>query len=254
MSTSFSHKSDSLSVTYRRTDELRPNPQNSRTHSKRKLKAIASSIRKLGLRNVIRIDESGNILAGHAIWEAAKMLGLETVPVVTLQGLTAEQKNLLGIADNRLAEMSEWNVEVLSVQLENLLTIEDLDITLSGFEMAEIDSLLLESRQQPSTEEVVDIGGGHAQVNQFGDLWKAGKHRLYCGNALNESSYQLLMANKKASLVITDPPYNIVIDGNATGKGAIRHREFSMASGEMSEYEFSSFLRTCLRLLAQHGL
>jgi DNA modification methylase len=89
-------------------------------------------------------------------------------------------------------------------------------------------------------------------VSRPGDLWLLGKHRVYCGSALDPAAYELLMAEEKASAVFTDPPYNVKIDGNVCGSGAVRHREFAMASGEMTREEFARFLagafdlaRTC---------
>jgi DNA modification methylase len=94
---------------------------------------------------------------------------------------------------------------------------------------------------------------GQKPITQPGDLWLLGKHRVLCGNALHEAFYRELLASKRASAVFSDPPYNVKIDGHATGNGSTRHREFAMASGEMSEVEFVSFLNNSLRLLAKYS-
>jgi DNA modification methylase len=243
-----------LSVKLSRTDQLRPNPQHTRTHSKRQVKALAKSIQSFGLRNAIRVDENGMILAGHGIWEAAKMLGLELVPTICLSNLTRDEKSAFAIADNKLAELSAWNVEVLAIELEHFLSLEDFEVSVTGFEVAEIDLILNRNdRPEPDPDDQFQVGQS-VTVSTTDDLWRLGKHKLLCGNSLVASSFELLLGKKKAHVVFTDPPYNVQIDGNAIGKGAIHHREFAMASGEMSEYEFTSFLRTCLNLLAKNSL
>src|SRR5579863_8427114 len=122
----------------------------------------------------------------------------------------------------------------------------------TGFEVSEIDVVLEEARGAASKEdEVPEPAFDQEPVTKPGDLWLLGKHRIVCGNSLHQATYQVLFGSRRAAMVFTDPPYNVRIDGHATGNGVVRHREFAMASGEMSEAEFFSFLSNSLRLLAQ---
>jgi DNA modification methylase len=136
------------------------------------------------------------------------------------------------------------------LKLENV----DFDVTITGFEVSEIDMFLEEARGTASKEdEVPKPAFDQEPVTKLGDLWLLGKHRVICGNSLRELVYRELLGSRRAAMVFTDPPFNVRIDGHATGNGAIRHREFAMASGEMSEAEFVSFLNSCFRILAGYS-
>jgi hypothetical protein len=128
----------------------------------------------------------------------------------------------------------------------------DFDVSVTGFEVGEIDLILQEAADEETDEEPVEISAGPA-VTKPGDIWLLGDHRLTCGDALDPSTYAALMEGKRADVVFADPPYNVKIDGNVCGKGAIRHREFAMASGEMSEAEFLNFLSKALSLLERNS-
>jgi DNA modification methylase len=131
-----------------------------------------------------------------------------------------------------------------------LFTLDNFDVTFTGFEAAEIDLILEQAKPQPDPE-VVKLEHG-PQVAKPGDVLLAGKHRLVCGNSLQESTFQSLFRGKRrADVVFTDPPFNVRVDGNVCGKGSIHHAEFAMASGEMTETEFIAFLTTCFWLLAR---
>ena len=242
-----------LSVIYRPVNTVRANPHNARTHSKHQIRQIAASIKTFGFTNPILIDRNNTIIAGHGRVEAAKLLGLEQVPTILLENLTQAQVQAYILADNRLAEKAGWDNSILAIELQHLISLDDIDVTITGFEIPEIDSILEEARVEQDNDDVVEIDEAAQAVTQPGDLWKLGKHRVSCGNSLQESSFAELMASRKANIVFADPPYNVAIDQNVCGKGAIRHREFAMATGEMSEAEFVAFLTTALRLLGRHS-
>jgi DNA modification methylase len=186
--------------------------------------------------------------------EAAKSLGMAEVPTIRLDQMTEEQIRAYVIADNKLAENAGWDEATLADELQYLLTLDnlDFDVTITGFEIAEIDVLLEGAKQVSAPEdELPSIDTSHEAITRPGDLWQLGKHRVHCGNSLHDSSYQMLMGSRRAAVVFTDPPYNVRIDGHVCGNGAVKHREFAMASGEMSESEFLTFLNNSLRLLAQ---
>jgi DNA modification methylase len=117
--------------------------------------------------------------------------------------------------------------------------------------VAEIDSIIDEARSEREEDNAIEIDETAQPITRPGDLWKLNKHRLLCGDALHESSFAKLMVTRRADMVFIDPPYNLRIDGNVCGKGSIHHREFAMASGEMSPAEYIAFLTTTVRLLSR---
>lgn len=247
---------NAIAIEFVSVDRLRPALRNARTHRKHQIQQIAESIRIFGFTNPVLTDAEHQIAAGHGRVEAAKLLGMKEVPTIRLDRLTQEQLRAYVIADNKLAENAGWDKEVLAIELEYLLSIEDLDfdVTVTGFEVPEIDLILEEARaglsgEEPVPEPIFD----QDPISQPGDLWLLRKHRVVCGNALHKESYEALMGARRAAMIFCDPPYNVRIDGHATGNGRIHHREFSMGSGEMSEAEYVSFLNSSQRHLVQYG-
>ncbi len=242
-----------LAVVYQEIQYLVPYARNARTHSNRQIRQIADSIGAFGFTNPVLVDRSGTIVAGHGRVEAAKLLNMKKVPTICLESLNEDQIRAYIIADNKLAEKAGWDNSILAIELQHLTSIDlGFDVALTGFEIGEIDLILQESKEKDDEEEPVEISRGPA-VTKPGDVWLLGSHRLLCGDALEESSYLALMNGKSADVVFTDPPYNVRIDGHVCGKGAIRHREFAMASGEMTEAEFIGFLNKALGLLGRHS-
>lgn len=232
---------------------LRPRSHNPRTHSRRQIRQIAGSIREFGFTNPVLVDADERIVAGHGRVEAAKLLGIDRVPTIRLEDLSEAQIRAYVIADNRLAEIAGWDPELLAIELQFLAELEpEFDVTVTGFETGEIDLLIREhdtGRADP--EDIVDEPDPAAPVvSRPGDLWLLGRHRLFCGDAREPGAFKTLMDGKRAQMVFTDPPYNVPIDGHVCGSGSIRHREFMMASGEMTETEFVAFLERILGNLA----
>ena len=168
---------------------------------------------------------------------------MEQVPTICLEDLTEEQIRAYVIADNKLAENAGWDTSILAIELQHLLNIEtEFDISVTGFEVPEIDLLLAAGDTKPDADDTFEVEENSSAVTQPGDLWKLGKHRILCGSAIEEDSYSTLMEYKARRSGVCRPPYNVPIRGNVSGNGAIEHREFAMGSGEMSESEFTSFL------------
>ena len=237
---------------------LQPYAHNARTHSRKQIRQIAASIEEFGWTNPVLIDGKGGIIAGHGRVEAAKLLGLETVPTIRLQDMTEAQKRAYIIADNRLAELAGWDQEVLAIELQTLGEIDlDFDLEVTGFETTEID-LLIESLDESGSEDEADIvpeiDETTPPVSRLGDLFRLGRHRLLCADATKAESYERLMTAKPARMIFTDPPYNVPIDGHVCGLGSVKHAEFAMASGEMSEVQFTAFLETVFSHLAPYSL
>ena len=245
-----------LFITNRDLVGLHLDPRNTRQHRKRQIKQIAQSIKSFGFNVPVLIDESGKIIAGHGRVLAAQLLGWKEVPVIELAHLTPAQQRAFAIADNRLTENSSWDESLLAESLRELASLDlDFSLEVTGFTMAEID-LKIEGIGAPienhdSAEAAVE--SNRPAVTVVGDLWKLGQHRILCGDAVQAGSYNQLMDGKLAEMVFTDPPYNVKIDGHCTGLGGVRHREFPMASGEMSSTEFTDFLKVACQLFVQHS-
>lgn len=239
-----------LNVKYQPISCLTLNPRNSRTHSKKQLRQIAESVRQFGFINPVLVDRQNLIVAGHGRVAAAGLLGLTEVPTICVEHLTPEQVRAYVISDNRLAEKAGWDPEILARELEYLLTMDVFDVEITGFEMAEIDMILGESKST-SQEDSIDLPC--APISKTGDLWLLGRHRIFCGSSLEEVSYKTLMGTKRASLVFTDPPYNVPISGNVSGKGRVKHRDFQMATGEMSGPEYIAFLNRSFQLQCRYS-
>jgi hypothetical protein len=203
------------------------------------------------------IDKKNEIIAGHGRVEAAKHLGLEAVPCIRIEHMTEEQKRAYIIADNKLALNAGWDQEILAIELHNLSNLElSFDLEITGFETAEIDAIIENGKYPAPQDEAADQVPAIQEpaVSQPGDLWILGDHKLLCADAREASGYRLLLERKAARVCFTDPPYNVRIDGNVCGLGSVRHREFAMASGEMSEPEFECFLQSIFRNMAESSV
>lgn len=251
------NNASSLSVEYVDIDALALNPRNPRQHSERQIKQIGRSICRFGFLVPPIVDGAGRVLVGHGRILAGKSVGMTRVPVIRVDSLTDAQAQAFAIADNRLAECATWDERLLGEIFRDLSALElDFSLEETGFSMAEIDlrieGLTLSEEAAPDPADEVAVGAAPA-VTKVGDLWRLGaRHRLLCGDALEPVSYKTLMEHRLADMVFTDPPYDLPIR-HISGKGAVKHREFAMASGEMSSGQFTYFLATVMHLLARHS-
>src|SRR3954447_2075142 len=225
-------------IVHMAVEELVAYEGNARSHSRRQIRQIAGSIERFGFLNPVLIDGSNRIIAGHGRGAAAKKLWLRSVPSLRIDHLSDDERRAYVLADNRLAEKAGWDRELLAIELQHLVEIE-FDTTIIGFETPEIDIILNEAKEArgevESPEDRLPLSPAHGQaISRPGDLWQLGSHRLLCGNALEPTSYARLLEGRKVEMVITDPPFNVRIEGNVGGLGRIRHPDFAMASGEMS--------------------
>ncbi|MDJ1018500.1 MAG: DNA methyltransferase [Paracoccaceae bacterium] len=235
--------------------DLTPSRRNARTHTSKQIDQIAESIRAFGFTNPLLIDEADVLIAGHGRFEAAKTLGLETVPAIRITHLSAPEKRALMLADNKIALNAGWDLDLLAQELADLSSMElDFSVEITGFEVPEIDLIIEgQSGEAPGPEVAPMPDRSVPPVTRRGDLWILGRHRVLCGDARNPDDYARLMQGEVADVGFTDPPYNVPIAGHVSGKGAVQHREFSEAAGEMSEAEFTAFLSEAFGLAARHS-
>ena len=234
-------------VAMRSLGDLKPFERNARTHSKRQIGQIAKSIRRFGFVNPVLVDDGGGVVAGHGRIEAARILGISEVPVLSLGAMSTAERRAYIIADNRLAELAGWDNDLLASELGELQSlIDDIDFECLGFDQGELDALLASADDKGAGDAVPDIDESSPVVTRTGDIWILGRHRLICGDSRDPAVFDRLMAGEKAAMVFTDPPYNVPVNGHVCGLGAVKHAEFAMASGEMNESEFATFLETVL--------
>jgi DNA modification methylase len=244
-----------LEITYRLVDGLKPDPANPRRHSKKQVRQIANSIQTFGFNVPVLIDRDNNVIAGHGRLLACRELGWTEVPTLCLDHLTSAQARAFMIADNRLSEIAAWDDRLLAQQLKDLSLLGlDFNLEVIGFEMGEIDLRIASLEDVPDraddpADAVPEVPAG-PPLSKIGDLWLLGRHRVLCGNALDAATFAVLMGQERAAMVFCDAPYNVAIDGHASGLGAIHHRPFPMASGEMDRTEFTTFLGEAFRNLA----
>jgi DNA modification methylase len=247
-----------LKIIYKHIDEIKPDPRNPRVHSSGQIQKLARVIGKLGCNVPLVLDRHGNLLAGHARYLACRRLGIKYVPTISLEHLDEHQSRAFALADNRLAELSEWDEPLLAQHLEELSRVLDFEIELTGFEVGEIDLRIqnLDSDREAEAEDAVELSPSASSmpVTRPGDLWILGddEHRVLCADASEPASFAALMDNKRAAMVLSDLPYNLRI-ADVSGFGRIKHREFIMAAGEMSDAEFANFLTRVCSLFVRHS-
>ena len=239
-------------------ESLRPAARNARTHSNKQIRQIATSIQHFGFNSPLIVDNQDRIVAGHARKDAAVLNGMREVPIIRVSHLSEAQIRSYMLADNKLAENAGWDRELLEIELRELQVLLpeiNLDLGITGFEPAEVDSVLANSdsdRPDPA-DDIPPIDKSNA-IARPGDLFVLGRHRLLVGDARLPESYVTLMGKDVAVMAILDPPYNVRISRNVSGRGRIKHGEFVCASGEMSKEQFIEFLKQNLLHCAAYSI
>ena len=219
-------------------DKLVPYARNARTHSKEQILQLRASLREFGFVNPVIVDKDLTIIAGHGRVLAAKEEGITEVPCVFAEHLTEAQKRAYIIADNRLAMNAGWDAEMLSVELSELQGV-DFDISLLGFDDAELNKLLSGIEDVKDDDFDVDAELAKPAIAKPGDLWLLGQHRLVCGDSTKPETFDLLMDGKQANLTVTDPPYNVNYEGSA---GKIKND--NMADEKFYQFLLDAFTLT----------
>jgi len=222
-------------------EEIIPYARNPRVNAV-SVDKVASSIREFGFRQPLVLDENYSILAGHTRLLASKKLGLKEVPVHIANGLSEAQKKAYRIMDNRSSEDSEWDEELLSLELMDLQEYE-FDLGMTGFTNEELTALLsLNEMTEGLTDEDAVPDLPEEPTTKLGDLWLLGKHRLLCGDSTNIDAVDKLMDGNRADMVFTDPPYNVGFNGRSGKFDVIRN-------DDLKESEFNDFIDSFLTVL-----
>jgi DNA modification methylase len=240
-----------LSIVDRPVADLKLNPNNPRLHTRNQIRQIARSIEAFGFIAPVLIDARGQLIAGHGRVLAAQLLGMTHVPTIMVEQMTEAQIRAYMITDNRLTENSAWDDRLLAEQFKALSALDlNFNVEVTGFEMAEIDlrieSLTPARRGKDDPADLIPDSGAKPQVTRTGDRWVLDRHRVCYGDARNESIYSLLMEGQPAKMVFTDPPHS--------DPEKIHDPEFLVASGEVSESEFTEFLTNALAQLARNSV
>jgi hypothetical protein len=241
-------------ISYRAPGDLRSYKRKLRKHSERQLVQLEASIREFGFVLPVLVDPTGEIVAGEARVEAARRTGMVEVPTLSIEHLSPAQIKAYRLADNRLAEHSSWDEELLAIELAEIIDLGEVGVELLGWETAQVDVLLDGASDADRSSDPADVipAPPADPVTRAGDLWCLGQHRLLCASSLEPANWERLMAGQTAAMAFTDAPYNVPIQGHVSGLGQVRHEEFAMASGEMSESEFTAFLTRFLTAMSAH--
>lgn len=225
-------------------DKLVPYVNNARTHSPEQINKLRSSLREFGFINPVIIDKDYGIIAGHGRLMAAKEEGIDEVPCVLVDYLTDAQKKAYIIADNRFAQDAGWDEELLRIEIESLQA-EAFDISLTGFEDQELVDLFNDDESSKVKEDKFDLSDAleKASFVKRGDIWTVGRHKLMCGDATSEDDVSALMEDKKANLIITDPPYNVAFESSDG---------LSIKNDKMAGDKFYEFLLAAFKNMANH--
>lgn len=216
-------------------NELIAYAKNSRKHSPEQIKRIEKSLVEFGFLNPVLIDKDNTIIAGHARVQAAKNLGLKEIPFLRVEHLTKDQQKAYVIADNRLAELSEWDNDALAAELKELLEV-NYDLSLTGFEdfVFDDEEALIEEDEVPELP--------RDPITKLGDIWQLGNHRLMCGDAANILDVDKLMNGEKADMVFTDPPYSLETEGGCKGNIGKGLKKQGKSIDFISEFDPTEFL------------
>jgi DNA modification methylase len=230
-----------MQIEKRQLSELIPYINNSRKHSDDQVTQIAASIKEFGWTNPILVDGDNGIIAGHGRIMAAKKLNMTEVPVIELAHLSKEQRKALIIADNKLALNSDWDSNLLAIELKDLQDL-GFDLNLTGFADKELADILKPDQVEGLTDEDVVPDTPIEPKTKPGDIYQLGNNRLMCGDSTNIDQVEKLMDGNKASLVITDPPWNVAYGTNlANNAQGYKAREI-MNDNFATDKEWQDFL------------
>jgi len=220
---------------------IKPYENNPRKLSEQAIKKVAMSLKEYGFRQPIVVDKNMVIVAGHTRYRASKKLGLKQVPISVIDNLSKEQINAYRIADNRTAEESEWDNELLKMEIKEL-EAQDFKLDLLGFNEDQLNDLLFEEKQGLTDEDEIPEAP-EKPISKLGDIWKLGNHRVMCGDSTILDHIDKLTENQKPDMIFTDPPYNVAFNGRSGKFDVIKN-------DNLEESEFNNFIDTILSNLS----
>jgi hypothetical protein len=235
--------------------KVRRSRKNARTHSKRQEDKLFSVVSRLGHLDPIIVDERGYIISGHLRYEVALRMGLTLIPVIQITHLNDAEKRALALAANRIALDAGWDRETLTTELGDLAVVLPeigLDLTITGFEIAEVDLMLADHSEVPAQSDQDELPPTGPLVSRTSDVWSLGDSRVCCADARDAQAYVVLMRGELATMLETDPPFNRSIKKHARSGSSAKFAEFKMASGEMSDRQYQEFSNDWLRQAADH--
>lgn len=225
------------------TDKLVPYVNNARTHSAEQILKLRSSLREFGFVNPIIIDKDFNVIAGHGRLMAAKEEGINEVPCVFADFLTEAQKKAYILADNRMAMDAGWDEELLKIEMEELQNL-GYDLGYTGFDEKELAELFgIDDKEVEDDDFDLTAALEKASFVEKGDVWFVGKHKLMCGDATSSEDVSKLMEDKKANLILTDPPYNVAFKSSDG---------LTIQNDSMGNNDFYNFLYSSFKNMAEH--
>ncbi len=227
-----------LEILYLPIEAIKSYKNNSKIHPEKQLDQLFKSINEFGMNVPVLLDNQMTLISGHARVKVCKRLGFTEVPTIKVEHLTEVQKRAFIIADNKITENGQWDEELLAQEMGFLIDL-DFNLELTGFSTSEID-LMLDEGQEGEEDKLPEIKPAYKPISRAGDIWEMNGHRLFCGSALSGNDFAMLMNENQASMSFIDPPYNLSVS-SISGLGKVKHSEFAMASGEMSEEEFTNF-------------
>ena len=241
-----------LAIEYVATQSLIPYARKLRKHDQKHIAALMGSLRAFGFIAPVIVDKHNIVVDGEALIEAATRLDFDTVPIVRLSNISAKMLQVCRVALNKLSEGATWDDDLIRfemIEIAPTLIDHDIELEAVGFSTTEFD--LMVGSPASVSDEPEDYPLSHTAVTEGGDLWLLADHRLLCGNSLEEASFARLLNGEKATMAFCDPPYNDEVS-SISGLGKTKHKEFQMASGEMTRAAFITFLVTYMTLCAQH--
>ena len=234
-----------------RIEEVKPSPTHARVHHEKKISALAGAIRRFGIVDPIIVDHEMTIISGFARWRACQRLGILELPAIVVSHLSPAEIRALRIALGRFPEWASWDREQLRIELPAIVAeLPDLSMEEIGFTVPEFDRLIAKTTERDPADDVPVTAESAPMVSRQGDLWRLGEHLVLCGDALSSEGYDKLLGSTVVQLVVSDPPYNVKLNGNVTKRSG-KFAEFAMASGEMTDAQFREFLGNSFRQIAR---
>lgn len=219
---------------------IKPYENNPRKLKDSAIEKVAMSLKEYGFRQPIVVDKDRIIVVGHTRYRASKKLGFKEVPITIADNLTPEQINAYRIADNRTAEESEWDSELLKMEIKDLES-KDFKLDLLGFNEDQLNDILFDEKQGLTDEDEVPEAP-EEPISKLGDIWKLGNHRVMCGDSTKKEDFEKLMNNEKSNIVYTDPPYNI-------NYGNIKHEKFKVREIKNDSMDKQQYREFCKKFI-----